>query len=364
MKRLVVEKELLLHNINCLKNMAENCTILAVLKGNGYGLGIVQFAQLLMETGIRFFAVSELSEGIALRQSGIDADILLLSATCDEAETKEIIQNNIIATVGSIQSADMLNQCAETACTTAQAHIKLDTGFGRYGFLPDEIGEAAKHLKTLKNIDFCGTFSHLSDSFGKNKKHSYKQFSQFMDGVNILKEHGIQPGLIHLCNSCGFLRFPEMRLDAVRIGSAFLGRLPMPNTYGLKRVAHLEAEISEIKLLPKGHNVGYANTCTLKRETKIAVVPVGYKDGYGVIKANDTFRFLDILRYLYADAKLFLKDNTLYASVNGQRVPLLGRVGMYNIILDVTNTNIQIGDTVSISVNPLLIESSILRVYV
>ena len=153
-------------------------------------------------------------------------------------------------------------------------------------------------------------------------------------------------------------------MDAVRIGSAFLGRLPIANTLSLNRIAYMQSRVCEIKTLPKGHNIGYANTCITKQETRIAVIPVGYKDGYGMAKVNDAFRFSDMCRYVFHNIMAFFRDNAHYVTIGNKKCRLLGRISMFNIIADVTNTDVQIGDEVILECNPILIDSGIVREYI
>jgi len=358
MKNLLIKSNDIIHNLDIVSDFCGESQIIAVLKGNGYGLGIVELAYLLEENGVTLFAVSELSEARTLRKAGFEGDILLLSSTSNMLDVGEIAKLNIIATVGSVRSAKVLNDTN----IPIRAHIKIDTGFGRFGFAPSEINSIADTLKTFKNISYEGVFSHFSNSFGKDDKSVRAQFDLFMQGVDSLNKSGINPKIRHICNSCGALRFDFARLDAVRIGSALLGRLPIANVYGLKRVAHLQCEITEIKTIPAKHIVGYADTFKTKNETLIAVVPVGYKDGFGVEKIKDTFRLIDILRYVYEDLKNI--GRKLYVTLNGKQVRIIGRISMYNIIIDITGIDAKIGDIVTLECNPILIESTVTRKYI
>ena len=182
-----------------------------------------------------------------------------------------------------------------------------------------------------------------------------------MDCVSLLKQEGINPGMLHIANSCAFLQYRELHLDAVRVGSAFLGRVPVPNNCGLNRIACLKSVITEIKTLPPKQCIGYANTFTTRRETRIGIVPVGYMDGFGVEKTRDTFRLIDILRYVYNDVKSWRKS--LYASVNGKKARVLGRINMFNIIVDLEGTGAVQGDEVILEINPLFASSSLPREY-
>jgi len=361
MKRLIVEKDKLLNNIDCIKKMTTS-TIIAVLKGNGYGLGIIEFGQFLLENGISFFAVSEIEEAITLRNNGFVNNILLLTSTSIEEEAELIANYNVIPTIGSVNSAAVFNEVGKKLGRVIDVHLKIDTGFGRFGFLYNKISESFELLKSFENISIMGTYSHLSFSFAKKPKAVHLQLEKFLKCVEELNNNGIQTGIHHIANSCAFLRFESTHLDAVRIGSAFLGRVPIDNKYGLKKVGYMHSKIMELKELPKGHFIGYANTFKTSRATRIGIVPIGYKDGFGVEKTRDTFRFIDVLRYLYHDLKLFRKS--IFVVVNGNKAKILGRISMYNIIIDLTDIQAEIGDDVIVEINPVLIESSIKREFI
>lgn len=365
MKKLVVERDKLKHNIDIIKKMAHpDVTLIAVLKGNGYGLGVLQYAGILLDNGIDFFAVSEVEEALYLRNNGFENKILLLSATRVESEIEQVVEHDIIPAVGSEECAIMINNIAKKLDKVVDVHLKIDTGFGRFGFLPYQLEKAAALFQSLEHIHITGTFSHLSFSFAKKEKIVREQFDRFLKSIEMLKQNGIEPGMLHIANSCAFLRFQSMHLDAVRIGSAFLGRVPIENKYGFNRVAYLKSNIIEIKQLPAKHDIGYANTFRTKKDTKIAIIPVGYKDGFGVEKSRDTFRLRDILRYIYHDLKLFMGSKSLFVKIKGKKAKILGRVSMYNIIADVTDMDVRVEDEVFLEVNPILMESSIEREYV
>lgn len=361
MKSLIIEKNKLEENIRAIQNYAKNATVIAVLKCNAYGLGLLEFAEILSNNGITHFAVSDVHEGVTLRKNGFTQDILLLSATCIPEEAELIGEYDITATVADKTSADLLNTVAEKLAKKISVHIKIETGFGRFGF--NSAKEALDALLPLKNLKTVGAFSHLSNSFGK-ESISRKQFAKFMEKVQAIEEGGISIPLKHIANSHAFLRFPDMHLDAVRIGSAFLGRLQTPTPMKLNKIAYLESCINYVKILPKGSNIGYANTCKLKRDSKTAVVGVGYSDGFGIAKKNDTFRLFDIMRYIYHDVKLILMDNRTFVTISKKRYPILGRVSMYNIVVDITGTDIAPGDIVTLDCNPILISPTIERKYI
>lgn len=378
MKSLVVNREDLKHNIRTIKEIAKdtgrldnhkNIEIIAVVKGNGYGLGLVPYSKFLIDNGIDFLAVSTLEEAIQLREAKIQAKILMLSSTAIEKDVEKLVQNDIILTIGSKEAIETAQKIAEKLNKTVKVHLKIDTGFGRYGFCYNEKEKMLEALKNANNIEIEGTFSHFTLAFFENNKFSEKQFKRFIDVIEYLKENKIETGKLHICNSSGFLKFKDKRLNAVRIGSAFLGRLSIPNTYGLKKIGYLKSQVAEIKELKKGYNIGYSNAYTLKKDSKIAIIPVGYADGFNVRDDRDMFRKIDRLRYIVRDVKDAFKDKSLYIDIknnNGkyEKCKVIGRLGMYHITVDITGKDIAIGSSAKLNVNPIFVDSSIRREYI
>lgn len=381
MKSLVINKEDLKHNIRKIKEIAKDTgrldnhkplKIIAVVKGNGYGLGLIPFSKFLIDNGIDFLAVSSVEEAIKLREAKIQAKILILSSTAIKKEIELLVDNDIIITIGSKEALKVAEEVALEKNKKIKAHLKIDTGFGRYGFNYNEKEKMVEILKNRKNIEIEGTFSHLSLAFYEKNDYSEKQFKRFIDVIEILKENNIETGMLHICNSSAFLKFKHMRLNAVRVGSAFLGRISIPNVYGLKKIAYLKSNVIEIKELPKGYNIGYSNSYTTKKETTVAIIPCGYADGYNVREQRDMFRKRDRLRYIVRDCKDSLKDKSLYVDIlckdgskkEYKRCKVLGRLGMYHISVDITGKPIKIGDEVKLNVSPMFVDSTIRREYI
>lgn len=377
MKSLVINKEDLKHNIRKIKNIVKETgrqdnhkaiKLIAVVKGNGYGLGLIQYSKFLIDNGVDFLAVATVEEAIALREAKLQARILLLSSTAIKKEVELLIDNDIILTLGSKEAVEMAKSVAKLKQKKVQAHIKIDTGFGRYGFCYNEKEQILEALKDLENIQIEGTFSHFSLAFYEKNEYTEEQFKRFIDVVEYLKQNKIETGMLHICNSSAFLKFKHMRLNAVRIGSAFLGRISIPNIYGLKKIAYLKSNVSEIKELQKGYNIGYSNAFTTKNKTKVAIIPCGYADGFNVKEQRDMFRKRDKLRYIVRDIKDSFKDKSLYVEIKTNskeytKCKVLGRVGMYHITVDVTGKDVKIGDEVKLNVSPIFIQNTIRREY-
>jgi len=368
---LVINKENLRHNINKIKEYAKksgqddagkDVKIIAVVKGNGYGMGIVEYTKFLIDNGISMFAVSTMEEALKLRKEGIKEEILMLSSTAIEDDVRTLVKNKIILTIGSKEDIIIAEKIGKEENQTIRVHLKIDTGFGRYGFVYSKRDEMVEALKNIQNVKIEGTYTHFSISFF-DEKYTKLQFKRFIDVIEVLKMNKIETGMLHVCNSSAFVKYREMHLNAVRIGSAFLGRLSFENNVGLKKIGYLESAVSEIKDLPKGFNVGYSNTYKTKTETKIAVIPCGYMDGINIINNRDMFRTIDKLRYIVRDIKDFFKKQKIYIKIKDKNYEIIGRIGTYHIICNISNSDIKIGNKVIINVNPKFVDSSIRREY-
>lgn len=369
MKSVIVNKEDLKHNIEVIKeyskkhNSGNNTKIIAVVKSNAYGLGLIEYTKFLIDNDIDCFAVSTVEEAISLRKAEIKQDILMLSSTSIEEDVEKLIDNNIILTIGSLKAKEVIEKVTNRKNIIVRAHIAIDTGFGRYGFLYNQKEEILQVIQHIENIKIEGIFSHFSLAFYNKDKWTLKQFYRFQEVINYLKENNIDVGIKHICNSSAFIKFPQMHLDAVRIGSAFLGRISVENKIGLKKIGYLKSEVAEIKRLPKKWNVGYSNIFKTKKETLIALAHVGYSDGFNVRVYPDMFRLIDKMRYLVNSIKDFFRKKNLNVIINGKIYKIIGRLGMYHITLDITGSDIKIGDEILLDINPIYVDSNIRREY-
>ena len=372
MESVVINKEDLRYNIEKIKEYAETnlpddkgrkVKIIAVVKANGYGLGIIEYSKFLIDNGINFLAVSTVEEALKLRQAGItekDAKILMLSSTAVKEDVKILIENNIILTIGSKEAIEVAEEIGQELEKKIKAHLKIDTGFGRYGFVYDNREEMIKYLKKVKNIKTEGTYTHFSNSY-YDDKYTKKQFDRFIKCIEVLKMNEIETGMLHVCNTSAFIKFPNMHLNAVRIGSAFTGKISFKNSMGLRKIGYLKSNVAEIKTLPKDFNIGYSNAYKTKRETEVAIIPCGYMNGVNIQTGRDMFRIVDKIRYIVRDIKDALKKQQIYVTINGKKCPILGRVGTYHVTVDITGKDININDEVVFNANLKHIDSSIRR---
>lgn len=370
MKQLVINKNDLKHNINKIKDYAKQTsrdnkeyTIIGVIKGNGYGLGLIEYAKFLIINGIENLAVATLEEAMLLRKEKINNNILLLSALNDKTEIEKAVKNKITVTISSEGNAIIVNELAKKGYNI-KAHIKIDTGFGRYGFIYNDSQKILKVINNLNSkIEIEGIFSHFSIAYYKKNKHTIEQFKRFKEILKILEENNIKIKMQHICNSPAFLNYPEMHLNSARIGSAFTGRVHAENKIGLKKIGELTTAIAEIKQVPKKFNISYANAYTTKTETKIAILPIGYIEGYNVGAKTDMFRNIDKTRKIVQAVKSLFKKQKLTVEINDKRYNIIGTIGMYHTIVDITGTNIKDGDVAILETNPLYVPTWIRREY-
>lgn len=355
MRRLVVDASAFRQNVEAVKTAMEGAPIIGVCKGNGMGVGTLPYAKELLLAGISSLAVAALEEGAALREGGITCPILMLSSTSLPAEVEALLKLGITPTVGSAAAA------AALAGTGAAVHIKVDTGFGRYGFMPGEEETAARAVKAA-GLEAVGIFTHFSRSFS-HAPDTARQLENFIRFADKLAALGIDPPLRHAANSCGALLHPETRLSAVRIGSAFVGRLPAPSPIPLAKIGWLEADVAELHELPKGHNVGYTNVYYTSRPTRTALVTAGLADGIGVSRGKDAFRAIDSARYIWHAVKDAFRPPVVRCLINGKTAKTMGRIGLTGTVVDVTDIACAVGDVARFEVNPLMVDSSVPRAW-
>ena len=365
MNSFIIDRESIAANAEVIFSRAEGSTVIAVVKGRGYGFGTDEYVSLLHECGVRFFAVTDVSDALKIRSLALeDTEILMLRSTALSDELAALIENDIILTIGSTDAAIAANSIAEGKRKIARAHLKIDTGMGRYGFYPDEFEKIHSVYTKFSSLNVCGLYTHLTSAF-KSKKVTSMQIDDLHDLRDELTEHGIDCGMVHYANSSYLFKFGADLDDAVRIGSAFTGRLPCRVMLsGLTRVGHLESNICEIRNLEAGSKVGYGGTFTAKRPMKIAIVPIGYSDGLYVEKARDSFRFRDSLFYILSDIKKLIFKKKLYGRLNGHKTRILGHIGMTHTVCDVTRISCEIGDAIEFDVNPIYVSPDIFREFI
>lgn len=350
MEKLIIKTQDLQHNFDTFRACAK-VPFIGVVKGNGYGLGLLLFAQFLCKNGASMLAVDHLKDAALLRQNEISTPILLLRPIMDIGEAELALQLDVVCLVGNAHSMQCLDTTAQGQQTAAKIHLFLDTGFGGYGFA--DLKQAIAMLLMCPHITVEGTATHLHSAMVKNQKTTIQQFEKFISMIKTLEENGVSCGIKHVCNSWAAMRHPSMHLDAVRVGSVFLGRMP---GFGLKPVGEIQGDVLAIHDLQKGSKIGYAQTAKLAKKARLAVIGIGYSEGVGTQKRMDAFRFLDRLRY----AKDAMWTKPLFVKIEGKCCPVVGRINMHHFLVK-ANLETEAGMRYTMPCQPLFVSFNIER---
>lgn len=357
MSRYVIDEKLLKENIELVKKKA-GVELIGVVKGNGYGFGIKELTKILKSSGIKTFAVTEVDDIKDIKEVIDDEDIFVMRSTGIEDEARIIAENGCIATIGSLCSAEIMNKVSAQLGIKTKCHLKIDTGMGRYGFMPSEVEDAIK-CYDFENLEFIGAYTHFSSAF-RNVALTKTQLALFKDTMEQIKKAGKEVGVLHASNSPALLNIDDVCLDRVRIGSAFTGRVITNNTaVKLNRIGSLEADVIEVKTVPKGYSIGYNGLYTTKRETKIAIVPIGHYDGFGLTKEKEIADFHSVL----SQFKKYINKKQMYVKINGRMYSVIGEIGLSHTAVDVTDSDVKVGDLASVDISPLMVNPRIKRIY-
>lgn len=311
-------------NFHTLKEIAgKNTKMLCVVKANAYGHGMVEVARLLEKEGTDLLGVANIGEGILLRQSGIKKPILIFENALPQ-NAHFILEHRLTATVCTIELAEALNKAALKARSAASVHIKIDTGMGRLGVWHEEALQFIKKLHELKGIFIEGIYTHFPVA-DIDKSFTEKQIAIFINLIEKIYSFGVSIPLRHASNSMGMLSYRAPQLNLVRPGLAIYGMLPHPSLakrISLKPALSVKTHVMFLKQIPKGRSISYGRTFISSKPMAIATLPIGYSDGY--------FRIL---------------SNRACVIIGGKLVPIVGRVTMDQIVVDVSKLkSVKIGD--------------------
>jgi len=319
----------LVHNFNEIKrNINPDTMIMPVIKANGYGHGSVELGKLYKKIGADRLAVSLLNEGIELRRAGIQGPLMILNYT-PHYQLDKVVANDLIQSIYRYEDAKKLSDIAMEMGKNVKIHVKIDSGMGRVGFLPNQesLNEILK-ISKLNNMEIEGIFTHFAKADEKDKAFTKLQFKRYMRMVTSLEDMGLTIPVKHVSNSAAIIDHPEYNLNLVRPGIMLYGYYPSFDVdmtkIILKPAMTLKAVISNVKVVEKDTGISYGHIYHTVKKSKIATVPIGYADGFS--------------RLLSKKAQ---------AWVNGKVVPVVGRICMDQLMLDVTIINeIKPGDEV------------------
>lgn len=312
------------HNFNEIKkSVSNNAEIMCVIKADAYGHGAVFLGKLYEELGAKRFAVSNIEEALQLRESGIKLPVLILGFT-PAVMAKELADNDISQAVFSQEYARELSEEASKNNVKVKIHIKLDTGMSRIGFLYQNKDRDKASLDQIKtactypNLISEGIFTHfaVSDEADEGREATLRQYDCFSSAVEKLREDGFEFSVIHCSNSGAIIDYKQAHFNCVRAGIILYGLAPsskLSQRLDLRPVMQIKSVVAQVKLVDAGTPVSYGGTYVTQKPTKLATVPIGYADGY--------------TRSL---------GNRAYMTVKGKKAPVVGRVCMDQLMLDVS----------------------------
>ncbi|MDQ7093006.1 alanine racemase [Desulfosporosinus sp. PR] len=353
------------------KHLRPGARCMAVVKADAYGLGAVETAKALEQAGCEAFAVTKVDEGLILREHGIKGIILVLGPTA-EREWPQAIKAELQLTLSEISWLKALNEASlkleQEGFPKVKVHLKLETGMGRTGFWPAELDELAEALAQAPHIQVVGAYTHFARAAQRDKQYTLKQYEQFQRALGRLKALGICPLWQHVCNSAAFLDYPEWHHDFVRIGTLLIGHYPGPGFGGKVKLRDpwvAKSRIVQLRKVPKGTYVGYQSIYRTKSETQLAVIPVGYADGFGLVPHLVPQGGIDFLKIVVKNlAALFgITIGQERVELKGQSVRVAGKIGMQLTVLDIGMLKCTLGDEVEIPLRRTLANARIPRIY-
>lgn len=344
MKRLVIDRQAVVNNLEAIRKKAGKAAVYAVLTGDAYGAGLLEMAGLLHQHGVTKFAVSEPGDAAKLRKAGlVEEEILMLRSTVNRQELEQLLDLNVVCSIGSSEAGMALNSLAESRSTVAEAHVQVDSGMGYGGFVSSEPDKILAAFQNLQNVAISGMYTQFQSS-STNEKAVAAQLDEFTQIVKLVHREGFETGTVHAAGSFSTLRYDFARFDAVRVGSALLGRCKRTKNDGLQRVGYCEATIEEIRWLPAGHTVGYESPVKIKKPTRVATLAVGYQNGLSVTRPRKQSLW----------ARLFpRKSDRLAVRIGNQKAKIIGRVGAIETLIDVTSLKCSGGDWVQLELDPM-----------
>lgn len=326
-----IDLEALKHNVREIRRITDpHAEIMAVVKANGYGHGLEPVSRVALHNGAGWLGVALLQEAIQLREIGIKAPIAVLGYTPDKY-AEDVVQNEVSQTIFTWGNAVALATAAQRLGKKARIHIKIDTGMGRLGFLPDrETEELIYRMSHLPGLEVEGIYTHFATADEKDKSFAEEQFMKFQCLLKALAAAHIYIPFRHCANSAAILDLPYTHLDLVRPGNLLYGMLPSPEVrhdlVNLQPVMSLKARVAFVKVVPENYSISYGRIYSTKEPTRVATIPLGYADGY--------------LRLLSNKGEVLIK---------GKRAPVVGRVCMDQMMVDVGHIpGVEQGDEVVI----------------
>lgn len=323
-----IDLDALAHNLARLRaRLAAGTSVMAAVKADAYGHGLVEVARTLAQLGVTWFGVATPEEAMALRRAGVPGSVLLLSPLLHRAAVSTLAEADValtvtdLASLALVRSADLPNG--------VKLHLKVDTGMGRLGLPPREAAEVARAAADDHRLELQGVWTHLADSDDPDRTRTEKQVDDFEEALRLLAEDGNLPPLRHAANSAGIVAYPRAHYDLVRAGICLYGYYPSDHIAavepGLRPVMTLSAPVTFVKQVEAGTTLSYAGLWHAPARTRIATVRIGYADGYPRSLTGKT-----------------------WVNFGDEQLPVVGRICMDQLLVDIGDSEVKVGDRVTL----------------
>jgi len=315
-------------NVRAFRETVLPASVCAVVKAEGYGHGAVEVGRAALDAGAGSLAVALVEEGAHLRDADIDAPIFVLSEPVPDA-AESVVTHRLTPVVYTTGGIDALAKAAAQASLSEPlaVHLKVDTGMHRVGCAPEVAVDLASHVVERPELELAGVCTHFAVADEPDNDYTEQQRQKFEAVLAELRAQGLPTGIVHACNSAGALTAPKARYDMVRVGIGVYGIPPAPGLAGaieLRPVMALKAHVSHMQQLAAGERVSYGLRWRAERSTRVATVPAGYADG--------------------VPRELSLRGGEVL--VRGRRFPIAGTVTMDQLMVDVGDAAVEVGDEV------------------
>lgn len=364
-----INRAALRHNYDAIGTLVGDSKMICVVKANAYGCGAHECARIFAEAGAQMLAVTRVDEALELRESGIQTPILTLApALPDEYETA--ISNDVTLAIGSLEEAMKLSEIAVRLGRAARVQLKVNTGMNRFGALPESVAEIVGRGRKLPFIELSGVFTHLANASESDETRTRAQWEEFQNATC-----GMTGLNLHVANSSALVRFAEMRLNAVRPGTLLYGQFPDGFIGGIGASAGLKlrdpwtakTRVMSLQTVARGASFGYGSEWTAARDSKLAILGIGWADGLLMEPNARVESPLDAIKAgLKKAARLKKNPNSgRTVKIGDKQFPLIGRVAMQTCAIDVTDAPaVAVGDEVVVPMRRLAARQGLARVYV